>query len=109
MRIIRPAYLYSVPHGGPQRKREGYPESILQPHGNRTERLGESHRQGAAERPHKMERRLGKIQARHPSVSDPSEISPRATAEGVRLSWQMKKDRKSWRESREGACLLRTI
>src|SRR5579862_9806844 len=57
---------------------------------------------------HKMERRLGKIQARHPSVNDLYEISLRATAEGVRLFWQMKEDRKSWRESREGAYLLRT-
>jgi transposase len=56
----------------------------------------------------KMERRLGKIQARHPSVNDLYEISLRDTAEGVRLSWQMKEDRKNWRESREGAYLLRT-
>jgi transposase len=56
----------------------------------------------------KMERRLGKIQARHPSVNDLYETSLRATAEGVRLFWQMKEDRKSWRESREGAYLLRT-
>jgi transposase len=57
---------------------------------------------------HKMERRLGKIQARHPSVNDLYEVSLRDTAEGVRLSWQMKDDRKTWRESREGAYLLRT-
>jgi len=56
----------------------------------------------------KMERRLGKIQARHPSVNDLYEISLRDTAAGVRLSWRMKEDRKSWRESREGAYLLRT-
>lgn len=56
----------------------------------------------------KMERRLGKIQARHPSVSDLYEVSLRDTAEGLRLFWQMKEDRKSWRESREGAYLLRT-
>jgi transposase len=56
----------------------------------------------------KMERRLGKIQARHPSVNDLYDLSLRDTAEGVRLSWQMKEDRKSWRESREGAYLLRT-
>jgi transposase len=56
----------------------------------------------------KMERRLGKIQARHPFVNDLYEISLRATAEGVRLFWQMKEDRKGWRESREGAYLLRT-
>jgi transposase len=57
---------------------------------------------------HKMERRLGKIQARHPSVNDLYEVSLRDTAEGVRLSWRMKDDRKTWRESREGAYLLRT-
>ena len=57
---------------------------------------------------HKMERRLGKIQARHPSVNDLYAVSLRDTAEGVRLSWQMKEDHKSWRESREGAYLLRT-
>ena len=56
----------------------------------------------------KMERRLGKIQARHPSVNDLYEASLRETAGGVRLSWQMKEDRKGWRESREGAYLLRT-
>ena len=56
----------------------------------------------------KMERRLGKIQARHPSVNDLYDLFLRDTAEGVRLSWQMKEDRKSWRESREGAYLLRT-
>lgn len=32
----------------------------------------------------------------------------RETGEGVRLFWQMKEDRKNWRESREGAYLLRT-
>ncbi|MGH9724098.1 MAG: IS1634 family transposase [Candidatus Acidiferrales bacterium] len=57
---------------------------------------------------HKMERRLGKIQARHPPVNDLYEVSLRDTAEGVRLTWRMKADRKSWRESREGAYLLRT-
>jgi hypothetical protein len=30
------------------------------------------------------------------------------TEEGVRLTWRMKADRKNWRESREGAYLLRT-
>ncbi len=56
----------------------------------------------------KMERRLGKIQARHPSVNDLYEVALRDTAEGIRLFWQMKADRKNWRESREGAYLLRT-
>ena len=57
---------------------------------------------------YKMERRLGKIQARHPQVNDLYDVELRATDEGVRLLWQMKEDRKAWRESREGAYLLRT-
>jgi transposase len=56
----------------------------------------------------KMERRLGKIQARHPQVNDLYDLDLRDTAEGVRLFWHMKEDRKNWRESREGAYLLRT-
>jgi transposase len=57
---------------------------------------------------YKMERRLGKIQARHPQVNDLYEVSLRDTAEGVRLFWQVKEESKTWRESREGAYLLRT-
>src|SRR5258707_11650295 len=49
----------------------------------------------------KMERRVGKNKAPHPSVNDLYDISLRHTVQGVRLSWQMKEDRKSWRESRE--------
>jgi transposase len=56
----------------------------------------------------KMERRLGKIQARHPQVNDLYDVELKDTAEGVRLFWQIKEDRKNWRESREGAYLLRT-
>ena len=62
----------------------------------------------ARKRRRPSERRLGKIQARHPSVNDLYDVSLRDTAQGVRLSWQMKDDRQSWRESREGADLLRT-
>jgi transposase len=56
----------------------------------------------------KMERRLGKIQARHPSVNDLYDVSLRDTSEGVRLFWQIKEGHQKWRESREGAYLLRT-
>jgi transposase len=56
----------------------------------------------------KMERRLGKIQARHPQVNDLYDVALRETAEGVRLFWEIKEDRENWRESREGAYLLRT-
>jgi transposase len=56
----------------------------------------------------KMERRLGKIEARHPQVNDLYDLDLRDTPEGVRLFWKMREDRQSWRESREGAYLLRT-
>jgi transposase len=56
----------------------------------------------------KMERRLGRIEAQHPQVNDLYEVALRDTAQGIRLFWQMKEDRKSWREAREGAYLLRT-
>ena len=57
---------------------------------------------------HKMERRLGRIQASHPQVSDLYEVALRDTAEGVRLHWAIKADRQGWRELREGAYMLRT-
>jgi hypothetical protein len=41
-------------------------------------------------------------------VNDLYDVALRDSAEGVRLFWQMKEDRKNWRESREGAYLLRT-
>ena len=56
----------------------------------------------------KMERRLGKIQARHSQVNDLYEVALRDTPEGVRLFWEIKKERKSWRDLREGAYMLRT-
>jgi hypothetical protein len=51
---------------------------------------------------------LGKIQARHPQVNDLYDLALRDTVDGVRLFWQMKEDRKNWRQAREGAYLLRT-
>lgn len=56
----------------------------------------------------KMERRLGKIEARHPSVNDLYEVSIGETDEGLRLVWQIREERKNWRMAREGAYLLRT-
>src|SRR5271165_2511283 len=56
----------------------------------------------------KMERRLGRIQARHPQVNDLFEVTLRDTPAGVRLVWEMKADRKAWRDLREGAYMLRT-
>ena len=56
----------------------------------------------------KMERRLGKLQARHSQVNDLFEVALRDTPEGVRLVWEIKKERKTWRDLREGAYMLRT-
>jgi len=56
----------------------------------------------------KMERRLGRIQARHSQVNDLYEVALRDTSDGVRLHWETKQDRKVWRELREGAYMLRT-
>jgi transposase len=57
---------------------------------------------------HKMERRLGKIQARHAQVNDLYDRALRDTPEGVRLVWKLKEERKTWRDLREGAYMLRT-
>jgi transposase len=57
---------------------------------------------------YKMERRLGRIQARHPQVNDLFEVTLRDTPDGVRLLWAMKKDKEAWRDLREGAYMLRT-
>src|SRR6202140_5469305 len=43
---------------------------------------------------HKMERRLGRIQANHSQVNDLYEVALRDTPAGVRLQWKMKEDRK---------------
>jgi transposase len=71
-------------------------------------RLAKTIETGRLKDRHKMERRLGKIQARHSQVNDLYDVALRDTAEGVRLFWQMKEDRKTWRDAREGAYLLRT-
>ena len=56
----------------------------------------------------RMERQLGRIQARHPQVHDLFTVELRETREGVRLFWQMRAERLAWRQMREGAYLLRT-
>src|SRR5215510_4564545 len=57
---------------------------------------------------HKMERRLGRIQARHPQVNDLYDVALRDAPAGVRLQWSIKQDRQVWRRLREGAYMLRT-
>jgi transposase len=72
------------------------------------EQLARTIARGRLKDRNKMERRLGRIQAQNSSVNDLYEITLQDTPEGVRLVWQMKEDRKRWRELREGAYMLRT-
>jgi transposase len=56
----------------------------------------------------KIERRLGRIEARYPSVADLYQAKLVETAADLRVDWQMLADRRAWQETREGAYLLRT-
>ena len=56
----------------------------------------------------KIERRLGRIEARYPSVADLYQMQLVATDSGLRVDWQMLPERRTWQETREGAYLLRT-
>src|SRR5260370_16003961 len=59
--------------------------------------LEKSNAGGRLEGRYKMERRLGRIQARHPQVNELFEVTLRDTPAGVRLGWEMQKDREAWR------------
>src|SRR6266513_1970632 len=56
----------------------------------------------------KIERMLGKIQARHPSVNDLYKVAVQENSDGLRLEWKLIEERRAWRDAREGAYLLRT-
>src|SRR5271157_5238551 len=56
----------------------------------------------------KIERRLGRIEARYPSVADLYQTQLLETPAGLRVDWQMLAERRAWQETREGAYLLRT-
>ena len=56
----------------------------------------------------KIERMLGKIQARHPSVNDLYKVAVQEKPDGLRLEWKLIEERRAWRDAREGAYLLRT-
>jgi len=72
------------------------------------QRLAKTIETGRLKDRHKMERRLGRIQARHPQGSDLYQVALRDQPEGVRLHWEIQEDRKTWRQLREGAYMLRT-
>jgi transposase len=56
----------------------------------------------------KIERTLGKIQARHPSVNDLYQMTVVEKSDGLQLRWKLIEERRAWRDAREGAYLLRT-
>ena len=64
--------------------------------------------QGRLKDRYKMERKLGRIQERYPQVNDLYQVALEDTAAGLRLAWEMKAERKQWRDLREGAYLLRS-
>src|ERR1700681_300582 len=71
-------------------------------------RLAKTIQTGRLKDRHKMERRLGRIQASHPQVNGLYEVAVQDTPAGVRLHWTIREDRKAWRGLREGAYMLRT-
>lgn len=56
----------------------------------------------------KIERRLGRIEARYPSVADLYQMQLVETEGRLRVDWQMLPERRTGQETREGAYLLRT-
>jgi transposase len=56
----------------------------------------------------KIERLLGKIQARYPSVNDLYQMAVVENRDGLHLQWKVIEQRRAWRDAREGAYLLRT-
>jgi transposase len=71
-------------------------------------RLAKAIETGRLKDRNKMERRLGRIQAGHPQVSDLYDVALRDARDGLRLQWSIKEDRKLWHGLREGAYMLRT-
>jgi transposase len=70
--------------------------------------LGKRLAEGKLKDRHKIERRLGSLEARHPQVADLYEMRVVEQEGGLHLQWKRKEDRQSWQQAREGAYLLRT-
>jgi len=56
----------------------------------------------------KIERRLGRIQARHPQVTDLYTMGITEREGHLAVEWKILEERRAWREAREGTYLLRT-
>jgi transposase len=65
--------------------------------------------QGRLKNRHKIERRVGQLEARHASVADLYQIEVLEQDGSLRLEWKLVEERRAWREAREGAYLLRTL
>jgi hypothetical protein len=65
-------------------------------------------RQGRLKNRDKIHIRLGRIQASHPQAADLYEMKIEERDGKLALDWAMKPDHQKWRETREGAYLLRT-
>jgi hypothetical protein len=97
-----------VPHRWPQGKEQASRNRFSARMEDALKRLAKTIETGRLKDRHKMERRLGRIQARHPQVSDLYDVALRQMPQGVRLQWSIREDRKVWRGLREGAYMLRT-
>lgn len=64
--------------------------------------------EGKLKNRNKIERSLGRIQARHAHVNDLYQIEVNEQDGQARLDWKVIESRRAWREMREGAYLLRT-
>src|SRR5947207_1768334 len=94
--------------GGRQEKEKAIRKRVSTRMEEALQRLQKTSATGRLKDHHKKERRLGKIQARPSQVNELFEVTLRDTPAGVRLLWEMKKDREAWRDLREGAYRLRT-
>jgi len=56
----------------------------------------------------KIERHLGRVQARYPQVADLYQMQVVETESWPRVEWQIRQERRAWQEAREGVYLLRT-
>src|SRR5579875_113005 len=71
-------------------------------------RLAQQGEQGKLKDWSKIERRMGRIQARHPQVADLYTMSITERQGHLAVEWQALEERPAGREAREGAYLLRT-
>ncbi len=100
--------LHAVPLAGAAGERTGHPQPLFEPHGTALADLAKRVGAGQLKDRQKIERRLGKIQARYAQVADLYEADLGQAEGRWTLHWNLIEERRAWREAREGAYLLRT-